>query len=264
MPRSRRRHPHPLRFFAGAGSLMVTLAAYTPGSPVSQAATIMERDMKIAVSLIAPPQNATMRINVPFHKQEHSLSCEIASLRSALLALNIDVPESILLSALPRDATVKAASADGGMMWGDPEKGFVGNIDGRMPSTGYGVHAPPIQEMAKLFYADATMIRADDAAALRAAIDAHHPVLVWTPIGDNPQPTTWNTPEGTTVNAALYEHTAVVNGYRLNESGDIVEVFLVDPLTGYRSETWEEFVRRTAMLGNQAIELSPKSFIVSS
>ena len=241
---------------------MLAIAAYVPGSPIRQAATVMDRSMRIAVSLIAPPRNMTKKIEVPFHKQEHSLSCEIASLRSALLALDIDVPEAILLSALPRDATPKQVSASGEVTWGDPNMGFVGNIDGKMPSTGYGVHATPIANLARLFYSDATMIRADDAPAIISAVDAQHPVIVWTPIGHNPQLVTWKTPQGTTVQAALYEHTAVINGYRTDEEGKIVEVFLVDPLTGYRSESWDEYARRTILLENQAVELMPKSFVV--
>ncbi len=259
--RSGAARPHPLRFFSGMMILMLAIAAYTPGSPLRQVGILMGRSMRVAVSLVAPPRNMTKKINVPFHQQEHALSCEVASLRSALLAVGVDVPEAILLSALPRDTTSREISASGEITWGDPEKGFVGDIDGEAPSTGYGVHALPIAEVAQLFYADALMIRADDAPAIIAAVDAQHPVIVWTAIGDDPQPLTWKTPHGVTVDGARTEHTAVINGYRTDVSGRIVEMFLVDPLTGYRSEPWEEYARRTALLGHQAVELMPKSLI---
>lgn len=242
--------------------MLLALMVYSPRSPVAQAATLMGRDMRLAVSLVAPPQGATRMIAVPFHRQEHSLSCEIASLRSALLALHIDVPEYLLFTALPMDDTPKRVSSSGDMTWGDPDRGFVGNINGKMPSTGYGVHAPPIVEMAKHYYVDAAQIRADDAAALIRAVDAGHPVIVWFPIGSDPRPMSWRTPDGRLVQAALYEHTAVVNGYRADANGGIEEIHLVDPLTGERSEPWDEYIRRTAMLGNQAVVLSPKFFVV--
>ena len=82
-----------------------------------------------------------------------------------------------------------------------------------MPSTGYGVHTAPLAELAGL-YATATKMRSDDATALVRAIDAGHPVIVWTVLGKRPYSISWKTPAGKTVKAAMYEHTSVVYGYR--------------------------------------------------
>lgn len=197
-------------------------------------------------------------LDVPFHRQEHALSCEIASLRSALLTAGLDVPEAILLSALPHDPTEKSTDAQGNLIWGDPDKGFVGDIDGRMPSTGFGVHAPALKQVAQL-YAVVHDMRANDAAALTAAIDRGNPVIVWSALGDTPSPLTWKTPEGKTVNTALYEHTLVVAGYK-GSAAAIESVYVVDPLTGLREESWKEFTWRTGFLNHQALEIDPVKF----
>ena len=47
------------------------------------------------------PTRPTVKLDVPYHKQEHSLSCEVASLLMALKYRGIDVTESELIQQLP-------------------------------------------------------------------------------------------------------------------------------------------------------------------
>jgi uncharacterized protein YvpB len=242
----------------GIGVLLLVFAVYRADAPMQAIRIAVARDIARMVHVAFPPQNATRMIDVPFHRQERSLSCELASLRSALLATGLDVPESMLLSALPRDTTPKKVDASGNITWGDPDAGFVGNIDGRMPSTGYGVHAAALKEAAK-FYAVTHDIKANDAAALTAAIDRGNPVIVWSALGASPRKLNWKTPEGKTINAALYEHTLVVAGYK-GSAAAIETVYVVDPLTGLREESWEEFTWRTSFLDHQALEIDPVRF----
>lgn len=217
---------------------------------------VMNRMVSV-MAAVAPARNIAGQLNVPFRKQEHALSCEMASLRSALETVGVKIAESELLKQLPRDATPKKYTSRTAFTWGDPNKGFVGNVDGRMPSTGYGVHAPPVADLASR-YAVATRIKSNDADALTRAIDAGHPVIVWSVIGSRPSKTTWKTPEGTVINAAYYEHTLVVSGYKRNAEGAIASVVVVDPKTGRREESWKDFTWRTGFLDHQAIEIAAK------
>ncbi len=95
----------------------------------------IDRDKSISVYLSG----------VAFHRQEHALSCEIASLKMALSYYGVDVSETQLISELPVDTP---GPRQPGNIWGDPEKGFVGNIDGTMPNSGYGVYEKPIASVA--------------------------------------------------------------------------------------------------------------------
>lgn len=260
MPRKKqlRHHPHPVRIISGIAIFLLALSVYTPMSPWSAIRIGLMRDLQLFVHTMIPSASATGTLPVPFHKQEHSLSCEIASLRSALLAVGINVPESILLDALPFDPTKKKMNGRDIGIWGDPDKGFVGDINGRMPSTGYGVHAPALATVAAL-YAAPTPIKANDAAALVAAIDAGHPVIAWSALGKSPRQIFWKSAEGKEVRAAMYEHTVVVTGYRGSaEKIDAIE--LMDPQTGPREESWSEFTWRTSFLDHQALEISPVVF----
>lgn len=250
--------PHAWRYLAGVGVILIAFCVYRTDDRMHAIRVGAWNEIRSVFAATFPPQGATRMLHVPFHRQEHALSCEIASLRSALLATGLDVSEDILLSALPRDNTPKSVAANGAITWGDPNKGFVGNIDGRMPSTGYGVHAPVIKEVAQL-YTVVKDIRANDPAAITAAIGRGHPVIVWSAIGKNPQKTSWQTPSGETVEAAFYEHTLVVAGYK-GSAAAIESVFVVDPLTGLREESWSEFIWRTGFLNHQALEIIPVRF----
>ncbi|OGL73933.1 hypothetical protein A3D73_02650 [Candidatus Uhrbacteria bacterium RIFCSPHIGHO2_02_FULL_60_44] len=247
---SRRHHPHPIRFVTGVAAFFLVLSVYLPGSLWTSLRVGTERSVALAAASFMPPKGATKMLAVPFHKQEHALSCEVASLRSALHAIGTNVSEDILMGALRVDPTSKR-QVGSRLTWGDPDKGFVGDIDGKMPGTGYGVHAGPIAELAS-FYASTTRIRANDARAIVRAIDAGHPVIAWSVLGSRPRRLSWSGPDGGRVNAALYEHTVVIAGYR-GSAEKIERVYLIDPQTGLRSQTWKEFVWRTGFLDHQAL-----------
>src|SRR5262245_9197550 len=59
--------------------------------------------------------SVTALLEVKWHRQEHSLSCEIAALKMALSAQGIEVPESELIGRLRFDVTPRANG-----VWGDP------------------------------------------------------------------------------------------------------------------------------------------------
>jgi uncharacterized protein YvpB len=121
-----------------------------------------------------------------------------------------------------------------------------------MPTTGYGVLLEPIMDLASR-YTSTTRIRLDDPHAIDAALARKHPIVAWTVI-KNPSTTTWKTPEGKTITAPLIEHTVVIVGYR--GTGDFIEgVYLIDPMTSLRYETWDEFQYRTSFFDHDGLEI---------
>ncbi len=159
----------------------------------------------------------TSRLNVAFHRQEHSLSCEIAALKMALSAYGLDIPESELISRLPM-----------GPMNGDPNEVFIGNIDGRMPSTGYGVYWSPIAKVGNA-YLRSEIFQASPTEVAQH-INAGHPIVMWGYFGRGNR-YRWTTSSGKEISAVMGEHARTIVGF----SGEIAnpEGFIViDPVYG--------------------------------
>ena len=142
-------------------------------------------------TMLPGPTLLAQQVQVPvlFHRQEQALSCEVAALKMALGGQGIEQAESALRAQLPFDPTPKQAG-----VWGDPDRGFVGNIDGRMLVTGYGVHWEPIARLGAQFV-HTFVIQNASATELAQQIAAGNPVIVWGNYGA-PHVYTWQTPAG--------------------------------------------------------------------
>src|SRR3989344_5372815 len=106
----------------------------------------LSKEFYYGAQLLAPWPQPTVLLPVTFHKQEHALSCEIAALKMALDYRSIFVSVSELFSNLIYSHT---GPRESGNIWGDPDLGFVGNIDSKMPNGGYGVYEKPIELVAE-------------------------------------------------------------------------------------------------------------------
>lgn len=186
-----------------------------------------------------------VRLDVPFHRQEHSLSCEIAALKMALDYVGIDVPESELISHLVFDPTPRANG-----VWGDPYKGFVGNIDGKMLRTGYGVYWDPIARVG-LRYTRTEVIHDGTLQHLTSHIDQNRPVVVWGHFGrgDRQQ---WRTESGKLINAVNGEHARTLIGYT-GDSHNPQTLILMDPIYGEVRFSAAEFLRNWEALEKGAV-----------
>jgi uncharacterized protein YvpB len=241
---------------AGCALSIIAVLAVALASAFPITATAAEDGTELPIGAPGWQPNArSFLFHVPFFRQQHSLSCEVASLRSALAGVGVRVTEYELWNSLRKDTTGKRV-VDGVIVWGNPNWGYVGNVDGRMPSTGYGVHAPPLAMLAER-YAEVSEIDVRDPHAIDRALSRRHPVVAWSAIGSDPHGMVWRTPFGRWINAAMYEHTVVIIGYR--GSPDAMEgVYVLDPLSSIRYETWDEFLHRTSFFEPVALEIAPK------
>lgn len=209
----------------------------------------------LLVSIVhAPPAQAqTTTLPTPFHKQEHPLSCEIATLKMALSTHGIHIPENELLSRLTFDPTPKQKG-----IWGNPHQGFVGNIDGRMLISGYGVYWDPIAKLAAN-YAHTQHISNGTATDLATHITAGNPVIIWGYFGSG-KIYSWKTPQGTPINAVDAEHTRIVYGF----DGPVhapTHFQVIDPIFGRSTWTTKKLMDNWASFNHAGLAVTQPRFV---
>ncbi len=194
------------------------------------------------------PIHPAVDLEVAFHRQEHALSCEVAALRMALLYRGFNVTENELISQLPiSDPDPRNLKEN---TWGDPNLGFVGNINGRMPNTGYGVYEQPIYDLASK-YSSARIITNGTIADLTTELSKGNPVVVWGVIGTG-KDISWQTPEGKIITAKLDEHARTLIGFT-GSSDNPKLMILLDPIYGEIRLSISAFQKNWEMLAKKAV-----------
>ena len=116
---------------------------------------------------------ASVRLPVKYHKQERELSCETAALTMVLDFFGLAVTEQEVIRKMPVDSTPRH---DG--IWGDPDLGFVGDIDGVMGKTGYGIHWNALARVASN-WKKTVVLEKGSLSELISNLDQRRPVITW-------------------------------------------------------------------------------------
>lgn len=241
------RHTISRLFPFGMTALLIAAIFYFFGRPqelTSFEAGVIRALNRVTLASQVQPE-PTVLLDVPFHRQEHSLSCEMASLRSMLLYRGVDIAESYLIALLPFDPTPKRTG-----LWGDPHKGFVGDIDGKMFKTGYGVYWEPLAKVANNFR-KAEYFTGWGTIRLAQELEKGNPVIVWNYLGKGDL-NAWKTPEGKIIVGINGEHTRVAMGYA-GPKEDPSGFYLMDPIYGKIYEPIDEFRKKWAMFGYSGV-----------
>lgn len=205
--------------------------------------------LRIANFSLNQNQHSAAQLNVLFHRQEHSLSCEAAVLKMVLNYHGLDVSESEVIEKMPFDSTSRS-----GDVWGDPDLGFVGNIDGKMGVDGYGVHWGPLAVTAAN-WKQAKIIKNGLASDLVNHISEGRPVIIWGYLGRG-RPMSWSTSEGKKVYAVNGEHTYVVYGHD-GPADDPKGFMLMDPIYGPIYWTKAKLLRNWDAFGRMGLVVYP-------
>jgi len=245
-------HRHLMRIVIGTAIVLVMAAIAVPwivyGSrPDAAIARVWER----LTAALSRPGSTGAKLSVVFDAQDHALSCEAAALKMALAVRDVHVSEGVIMDEVGYDPTPKEQQA-GRVIWGDPQKGFVGNIDGRMPTTGYGVYWEPIARAARTWRA-ARAVEGLTPGQLAQELAVGNPVIVWGYLGKGDS-FEWQTPEGDTVHAVMHEHTFVAYGY-VGTVEEPTGFYLMDPIYGSRFVDTEWIFDRMQKLGYGAVIL---------
>lgn len=184
---------------------------------------------------------------VPLYYQQHSLSCEVAALRMALAGVGVKVRESDLIEIMPINPAPRI-----GNIWSDPDKEFVGSIDGAQNTTGYGVYWPVILNLARNWRGDSEGYSGASYEDIIRELKAGHPVIYWGVANDKMVPDPWQTAEGKEIKAWTGEHVRTIIGY---EGDDDNPSYLIinDPKTGQIKVSKKSFLRDWARFDNSVV-----------
>jgi uncharacterized protein YvpB len=217
-----------------------------------------------AVALATAPVTADaamFRLPVGTQRMQMPLDCEATSLTIALQSVGVHTTQQYVQGHFPTDTRAPVLGADGlPAQWGDPYTHFVGHVMGSEPGSnphwaayaGWGAYAPVVARAAQsLGVPVAAQLTGWNPQALYAAVEAGHPVLVWTTVDYSSQTArTWKAWDGRSVPWTEAGHVVVLMG--VNPTAGTLE--FSDPLTGsYNGTTMAQFARTFTIYGDMAI-----------
>jgi len=106
--------------------------------------------------------------------QDQRLSCEAASLKMALASKDIQVSEDAIMQHIGAYDHMRQ-----GDVWADPFETYVGDIDGRMCTTGYGVYWPPVAHAAQQWREGSEAFSGWSITDITSELAAGNPVIMW-------------------------------------------------------------------------------------
>ena len=197
-----------------------------------------------------PQRVVSSQATLPVVKQRLRNNCETAALSMLLAARGIRVDQLVLQRQIERSGTLDPRTAPNGtMIWGDPERGYVGRAEGGGVAGGFGVYEGPVKALAERRGARLRDLSRRPPAAIYRRLQEGRPVMVWVGLSDGPYKT-WRSPQGRSVTGNFGEHTVVLTGIQ----GDTLR--LNDPLAGART-TWTkaDFELMWERLGRRALSV---------
>jgi uncharacterized protein YvpB len=196
------------------------------------------------------------QIDVPLIEQMPELErgCEVTSLAMLLQSAGVNVDKMTLAQQVKKDPT-PFEMKNGERYFGDPNRGFVGDIES-FDNPGYGVYHGPIKELAEQYLPDRVVdATGADFTDLYGFLDQGIPV--WTIVNMDYKPLSgddfeqWQTPDGP-IEITYKEHSVLVTGY------DDEYIYINDPLNEADKVDKDSFIAAWEQMGKQAISYVPK------
>ncbi|MEO3944779.1 C39 family peptidase [Gorillibacterium sp. CAU 1737] len=258
-------------------SAFVIQSYWSPGKrqvvPASAAPTIRKDDEPALgpssgtfVSPSASPQNGAYdtvdlaklpkkaQIDVPIVSQLPELfnGCEITSLTMIMLYAGLKTDKMEMTTLLDTDPAKLVWDGAGNIVsWGNPHKGFVGDITGK--AKGFGVYHEPIAAVIdKIAPGQSLDLTGKPFEVVLDQVAAGKPVLLWTNGSFGPLPSSswvsWKTKEGP-VKVTWREHAVVLTGY------DETSLYVNDPLDGTKNKKIDRklFIQSWEQMGKQSV-----------
>lgn len=188
------------------------------------------------------------RIVAPVVRQFQHNACEAAALQILLATTGVDVSQQRLQAAFPRSGPLDPVGTGPERTWGDPDRGYVGRVDGGGVAGGFGIYPGPVAATARRYGRSLDDVTASAPARIYARLLGGHAVMAWIGLSDGPYDA-WRSPQGTPIEVNFGEHTIVLTG--MTRNGDLR---VVNPLKG-TLETWsrQRFEAAWQLLGRRAL-----------
>jgi len=181
-------------------------------------------------------------LDIPLDWQDYPLSCEAASLKMALGFKGLNVSEDDIMEKIGYDPTPREKD-----IWGNPYQGYVGDINGEICETGYGVYWQPVAKAASN-WREAESFSEWGAEDLAREIREGNPIIFWGTLPkEKLNDCSWFTPEGEYIKAFKETHVRLIVGF-IEEDGGPSKIIINDPLSGrlywslsYFLTNWKSF-----------------------
>lgn len=252
---------HPFVVRAGgkdAGAFDTFVSALAFAKQQSDAEIVYGPQSSVVWSQSSASGSGSAKMDLPLIEQMPDLErgCEVTSLAMLLQSDGINADKLILAQQVKKDTTPFSRDDDGTIHFGNPNGGFVGDMES-FDNPGYGVYHGPIRELAEKYMpgrvVDAT---GADFSDLYGFLDRNIPV--WTIVNldyerlSDDEFEKWMTPDGP-INITYKEHSVLVTGY------DDEYIYINDPLNETDKVDKQSFIAAWEQMGKQAITYVPKS-----
>ncbi|WP_010632147.1 C39 family peptidase [Sporolactobacillus vineae] len=162
--------------------------------------------------MVANDQSDGPLLDVPLIRQRPELptGCEAVALTMALHYYGIDVDKETIARQMPRDPAPLTLNRDGSIrIWGDPEKGFVGDPY----DDGMTINPNPLKQVLDRYRSGGIALYGKAFRVVENYASQGKPVLVWFTIShEMPAERGWYTPDGKHISAPGPQHCIVVTG----------------------------------------------------
>lgn len=181
-------------------------------------------------------------------KQQFRNNCESAALSSLLSARGVRVSQTRLQNELPRSGPADPRQSSSGTVWGDPDQGFVGRVDGGGTAGGFGVYPGPIAALSQSHGVRLENLTNARPETIYRRLRTGRPVMAWIGLSDGPYGQ-WTSPRGKPIRVNWGEHVVVLTGI---STDGILRI--MNPLEG-AVERWDQptFEAKWELLGRRAL-----------
>jgi uncharacterized protein YvpB len=203
---------------------------------------------------------SSVMLNIPLVYQAYNLNCEATSLSMALNYRGVNVTPQDLMSKIGYAEPIKKTFKDGKIIWGDPDKGFVGSEKGYLftkaagmsGGNGWGVNNGPVAKVAESYLPGSIEMDNAKIEDLKQALAQDKPVIFWHQRDDaRREVLTYTTPEGKEVKQ-FQNHVNLLIGYKTDTKGQTVYYFN-DPIFGKIQHTEAELIRIWGKYNNDIV-----------